>query len=117
MNRAEPKKEKKPLVISPLPNVDFRSNAQHKKELYIPAQPQQHDGEAKPEVLEQTAAYGLQIQKRKVESNSSVTVEETTIVTAPVVKETETVKTLEERAVEAILKGKLSLSPHLLTIH
>lgn len=101
-----PKQEAAPLSISPLPNADWRAIAKNKKELYVPARAQQPTTETKPEVLLQSAtSFGLQIQKKKT-TNDQVVTEVTTIEQD---KMTETVeeapKSLEERAIEAIIKG------------
>jgi hypothetical protein len=116
VHRAEPKKEVAPLSISPLPNVDWRANAKHKKELYVPARAlQPQDGSVKPEVLTQSASsFGLQIQKREkteIVTQDSV-VESTTVESSTVLPEAESEapKTLEERAIEAIIKGNMHMS-------
>lgn len=112
--RAEPKKEVAPLSISPLPNADWRSSAKHKKELFLPAtakQPVNGSIDDKPEVLQQNASsFGLQIQKKKqvetIDANGnveSITVEQET--TTSTTTSENAPKTLEERAIEAIIKG------------
>ncbi|KAI9485717.1 MAG: DExH-box splicing factor binding site-domain-containing protein [Benjaminiella poitrasii] len=113
IKEAEPKKKDVPLIIPSTPNVDWRASAKHKKELFVPERAQQMadtSASQQPEVLSQNGnSFGLQIQKKeKVEtsvSNDDVQaivserIEETTIS-----KIEESQKTLEERAVEAIIK-------------
>lgn len=112
--RAQPKKEAAPLSISPLPNADWRANVKHKKELYVPARAlQPSDGSIPPEVLTQsTSSFGLQVQKReKAENMSESDVGENTVIyttaVLPEAIETNVPKTLEERAIEAIIKGNI----------
>ncbi|KAF1798671.1 hypothetical protein FB192DRAFT_1392682 [Mucor lusitanicus] len=116
VKEAEPKKEVAPLKISPLPNADWRASAKHKKELFLPAsakQPADGSMDSKPEVLQQNASsFGLQIQKKKqietTDANGnveSITVEETT--TASTTSNDNAPKTLEERAIEAIIKDSM----------
>lgn len=75
--------------------------AQRKRDLFIPTQSQTTATETKTEVLEQNSnSFGLQIQEKKVHVEH---------VTETIVQEevTEQVKkTLEESAIEAIIKGK-----------
>lgn len=104
-----PKEEVAPLSISPLPNDDWRAIAKNKKELYVPARAQQPTTETKPEVLSQSAtSFGLQIQKkRNTIDNDQVMTEATTIEQENTTDaEEKAPKSLEERAIEAIIKGK-----------
>ena len=119
--RAAPKKKAAPLKISALPNADWRANAKHKKELYVPARAQQPTNgqmSTAPEVLTQNeSSFGLQITKRTAtrtqdhEGMETVTMETVTMETGTVThnqvdnNEPEITKTLEERAVEALIKG------------
>ncbi|KAL7334224.1 DNA primase large subunit Spp2 [Mucor circinelloides] len=116
VKEAEPKKEVAPLSISPLPNADWRSSAKHKKELFLPAtakQPVNGSIDDKPEVLQQNASsFGLQIQKKKqvetIDANGnveSITVEQET--TTSTTTNENAPKTLEERAIEAIIKDSM----------
>lgn len=105
--RVAPKKEVAPLSISPLPNADWRANAKHKKELYVPVRAQQPVGESKPEVLDQSqSTFGLQIQKKTVIQTHDQDMNETETVTIEQTQE-QVQKSLEERAVEAIIKGNV----------
>jgi len=76
---------------------------------------QPQDGSVKPEVLTQSASsFGLQIQKREkteIVTQDSV-VESTTVESSTVLPEAESEapKTLEERAIEAIIKGNMHMS-------
>lgn len=104
--RAEPKKEVAPLSIAPQPNLDWRALAKGKKELYVPARAQQPTTETRPEVLTQSStSFGLQIQKKRVVDDTAME-ESSTIVQQENVVEEQITKTLEERAVEALIKGK-----------
>ncbi|KAI8082515.1 DExH-box splicing factor binding site-domain-containing protein [Gilbertella persicaria] len=116
--RAEPKKEVKPLSISPLPNVDWRASAKQKKELFLPARAQQQQQQEQqqtnsgPEVLGQTTtSFGLQIQTKKtlqvVHSNGNLDTVTQTEVTSDAMQSEPVQKTLEERAMEAIIKESL----------
>ncbi|KAI8646384.1 DExH-box splicing factor binding site-domain-containing protein [Parasitella parasitica] len=111
VKEAEPKKEAASLSISPLPNVNWRSNAKQKKEMFLPAtakQPSNGSDGSKPEILQQNeSSFGLQIQKkRQIETVDidghveSISVEETTLDKIPT-------KTLEEKAIEAIIKDSM----------
>ncbi|RCH77491.1 hypothetical protein CU098_002333, partial [Rhizopus stolonifer] len=89
IKEAEPKKEVKPLSISPLPNVDWRAK-----------------------VLGQTTtSFGLQIQTKKtlqvVHSNGNLDTVTQTEVTSDAMQSEPVQKTLEERAMEAIIKESL----------
>ncbi|KAG2221596.1 hypothetical protein INT45_005170 [Circinella minor] len=109
-----PKQEEKPLTIAPLPNVDWRAK---KKQLYIPSG--QHapemEKDQKPEILDQsTQSFGLQVMKKNDgeagESSRESTAEihmETEHLTVSgdhTTEEKETPKTLEELALEAVIK-------------
>ncbi|KAI7890877.1 DExH-box splicing factor binding site-domain-containing protein [Mucor mucedo] len=110
IKEAVPKKEIAPLSISPLPNADWRALAKSKKELYVPAraQQQQSSNDSKPEVLLQSAtSFGLQIQKKKTITNENTSEETTTIEQDTIETVEEAPKTLEERAIEALIKESL----------
>jgi hypothetical protein len=80
--------------------------AKHKKELYVPAQALQQDN--LPLEEEKVINYGLQVQK-KTENNGQLIQEEEIIEQVQVDEQQEKdeiPKSLEERAVEAIIKGK-----------
>lgn len=103
------------MTISPLPNADWRANAKHKKELYIPAraQPQQQSTAGAQVLSQNPSSFGLQIQKKStietteiIENGSQETVETETVTTIEKEQpQEEAPKTLEERAIEAIIKG------------
>lgn len=114
LKEVAPKKKAAPLTISPLPNADWRANAKHKKELYVPARAQpQQQSTGGPEVLTQNpASFGLQIQKKTtttateiIENGNEQIVEQETVTTVEPVEDTP--KTLEQRAIEAIIKESL----------
>jgi arginase family enzyme len=82
--------------------------AKQKKELYVPAQALQQDN--LPIEEEKVIHYGLQVQK-KTENNEQLIQEEEIIEQVQVQDneqqdKDEIPKSLEERAVEAIIKGK-----------
>ncbi|OBZ83691.1 Pre-mRNA-splicing factor SPP2, partial [Choanephora cucurbitarum] len=116
IKEAEPKQDIKPLSISPLPNTDWRANARQNKDRFIPVQQNQQE-ESRTEILDQSnTQYGLQIQRKAVmEHTSEVTTKEATITStttttttaAAVESQSEMTKTLEERAVDAILKESM----------
>ncbi|KAI8373785.1 DExH-box splicing factor binding site-domain-containing protein [Blakeslea trispora] len=112
IKEAEPKQEIKPLSISPLPNTDWRTTTKQNKERFLPTRQPQTEA-SKPEILDQSnALFGLQIQKKTVSetANSEKTFEEaitTTTTTMTIATEPPVEKTLEERAVDAILKESL----------
>ncbi|KAG1146608.1 hypothetical protein G6F37_004566 [Rhizopus arrhizus] len=112
IKEAKPKEKNAPMSIAPLSNADWRSAAKRKRELFIPARAQQPSTteETKPEVLQQSSdSFGLQIQQKKIkniiEDGQAITTE--TVVTEQQIVTNdpqEIQKTLEERAIEAILK-------------
>lgn len=115
--RAKPKEKNAPMSIAPLSNADWRSAAKRKRELFIPARAQQPSTteETKPEVLQQSSdSFGLQIQQKKtkniIEDGQAITTE--TVVTEQQIVTNdpqEIQKTLEQRAIEAILKGIIGI--------
>lgn len=79
--------------------------AKGKKELYVPARAQQPTTETRPEVLAQSStSFGLQIQKKTVVEDTVMT-DSSTVVHQESVVEEKVTKTLEERAIEALIKG------------
>lgn len=112
------------MTISPLPNADWRANAKHKKELYIPAraQPQQQSTAGTQVLSQNPSSFGLQIQTKStietteiIENGSQETVERESVTFIEKEQpQQEAPKTLEERAIEAIIKG---MSPSFTTKH
>ncbi|KAI8992282.1 DExH-box splicing factor binding site-domain-containing protein [Pilobolus umbonatus] len=105
-----PKEKKEPLKIAPLANTDWRN----KKNIYIPETAKQ-PSIAAVDVQQKEQHFGLQIQTKKtVESVEQAQVTETTttvIEEVQVQREDEKVQpqTLEERAVEAIIKDAMGV--------
>ncbi|KAI9254037.1 DExH-box splicing factor binding site-domain-containing protein [Sporodiniella umbellata] len=103
VKEAKPKERAVAKSIAPLANADWRATAKRKRDLYVPTRTQPTVTETKTEILEQTTtSFGLQIQAKKAEAMPVFT--ETVVQKEEVVVEQEIKKTLEESAIEALIR-------------